>query len=193
MTTAVSICSNALLALGAQPINDFGEDLDRARLAANLYPQVRDYLLRSHPWNCAVSRVVLSPDATAPAYGFAYQFPLPSDWLRTLQVGEDGEEDDYRIEGRMILCDNPILKLRYLFRNENESTWDTMLVHAMTLAMSAAMAYGVTQSTSKEELELKKLDMELKKARAVDGQEEPAQTFGDFRLLSSRYMAGSGG
>lgn len=34
----VSVCSNALLMLGAQPINDFNENVDRARLAANLYP-----------------------------------------------------------------------------------------------------------------------------------------------------------
>lgn len=33
----VSICSNALLMLGAQPINDFSESNDRARLMSNLY------------------------------------------------------------------------------------------------------------------------------------------------------------
>ena len=36
MTTPVTICSNALLMLGDNPIADFEEDNDRARLAANL-------------------------------------------------------------------------------------------------------------------------------------------------------------
>src|SRR3546814_9999800 len=69
MTTEVSICSNALLRLGADPINsfdeadNFGSNIERARLCANLWPNVRRQVIRSHPWNCATKRVVLSPDA----------------------------------------------------------------------------------------------------------------------------------
>lgn len=191
MTTSVSIASNALLMLGAQPINDFNEDSDRARLASNLYEPARDLLLRSHPWNCAIKRVVLSPDTDAPAFGYSYQFTLPGDWLRTLSVGDYGNEIDYRIEGRKILADDSVLKLRYIFRNDQESTWDTMLIDAMTKTMSATMAYAITQSTSKEELEFKKLEMALKQARAVDGQEDPPETLGDFRLLASRHSGRS--
>lgn len=191
MTTSVSIASNALLMLGANPINDFSEDADRVRLASNIYAQVRDKLLRSHPWNCAIKRVVLSPATEAPAYGYSYQFPLPGDWLRTLSVGEPGEEIDFCTEGQMLLADDSVLKLRYIFRNETESTWDTMLVDVMTQAMSATMAYAITQSTSKEELEFKKLEMALKQARAVDGQDDPPETLGDFRLLAARHSGRS--
>lgn len=191
MTTAVSIASNALLMLGAQPINDFSEDSDRARLASNIYTQVRDKLLRSHPWNCAIKRVVLSPATEAPAFGYSYKFTLPGDWLRTLSVGDYGEEIDYRTEGRVILADDSVIKLRYIFRNDQESTWDTMLIDAMTQAMQACMAYGITQSTSKEELEFKKLEMALKQARAVDGQDDPPETLGDFRLLAARHSGRS--
>jgi hypothetical protein len=187
MATSVSICSNALLMLGAQPINDLAEDLDRARLAANLYPSVRDDMLRSHPWNCAVKRVVLSPETRTPPYGYAYQFMLPSDWLRTLSVGDYGAEIDYRIEGRAVLANEAALKLRYIFRNENESTWDAMLVHCMTLAMAARMAYAITQSATLEQVRMQELELALKRARAIDGQDEPPETFGDNRLLGSRY------
>lgn len=187
MATSVSICSNALLILGAQPINDLAEDLDRARLAANLYPSVRDDMLRSHPWNCAVKRVVLSPDTAPPAYWWAYQFPLPPDWLRTLSVGEPWAESDYRAEGRMLLSNESVLKLRYVFRNEVESSWDAMLVHCMTLAMAAHMAYPITQSATLAQVQLESLEKALKRARATDGQDDPPETLGDFRLLNSRY------
>lgn len=186
MTTAVSIASNALLMLGAQPINDFNEDSDRARLASNLYESARDLLLRSHPWNCAVKRVVLSPDIMAPVFGYTYQFTLPGDWLRTLSVGIAGEEIDYRIEGRKILANDSTLKLRYICRNNQESSWDTALIDAMTKTMAAMMAYAITQSTSKEELEFRKLERVLTQARAIDGQEDPPETLGDFRLLAAR-------
>ncbi len=187
MSTSVSICSNALLMLGAQTINDLNEDTDRAKLAGNLYPQVRDEMLRAHPWNCAIKRVILSPDLDMPAFGYTYQFTLPSDWIRTMSVGDYGKEIDYRSEGRKILADTDTLKLRYVFHNKNEGSWDAGFIDVMTLAMAARMAYAITQSAALEQQRIQELEMTLKRARAADGQDDPPETFGDFRLLSSRY------
>ncbi len=187
MATSVSICSNALLMLGAQSINDLNEDNDRARLANNLYPQLRDELLREHIWNCCIKRTVLAPDAESPQYDYAYQFTLPSDWVRTIAVGDYGYEEDYRTEGRKMLANTNVLKLRYVFANTNEGTWDAALVGVMTKAMVARMAYAITQSASLEQLKAQEFEMALRKARAVDGQDDPPETLGDFRLLSARY------
>jgi hypothetical protein len=192
MTTSVSICSNALLMLGAQTINSFSDadSLDRAKLCANLYPQERNRLLRMHPWNCAVKRQLLAPDAAPPAFGYSQQFQLPTDCLRVLDVGVCGCQIDYRLEGRQIQANATSLELRYLFENTDENTWDDSLVELMTLAMAARMAYAITQSASMEQVRMQELQMALKVAKAVDGQEEPPQTFGDFPLLQAR-MGGS--
>lgn len=190
MATAVSICSNALLMLGANTINDLQENSDRARFAANLYEDVRDSMLRAHPWNCALKRLLLAPITQAPAFGWQYSFELPADCLRVLGVTSGGAMVDYVIEGRSILANQASIELRYVFRNDVEATWDPALVQVMTLAMAAKMAYFITQSTSMEQSRLQELDYELRKARAIDGQEEPAQTFGDFPLLQSRYSYG---
>ena len=186
MSTPVAICSNALLMLGDKPLSSFSEPTERARLASNLYPQVRDAILRSHPWNCAVKRVVLAPEATAPAFDYAFSFALPSDWLRNLQVGQYGREVDFKTEGRKILADENPLYLRYIYRNDVEATWDAMLIHGATLAMAAAMAYAVTKSASVRDSQLAELTGYLKQCRAVDGQDDPGETLGDFVLLSSR-------
>lgn len=184
--SAVFICSNALLLLGDSPIADFSENNDRTRLVANLYEQKRDAVLRAHPWNCAIKRVMLAPDTDAPAFGYAHQFSLPSDCLRVLQVGEDGDTDDFSVEGRKLLCDTQTCRLRYLFRNEDESTWDASLVEAMTRIMVAALAYPITKSTSKQELDETIIREVLKSARAVDGLESSGDTLGDFPLLANR-------
>jgi hypothetical protein len=42
MASSISICSNALLALGAHPINSFDEATEHARLCSNIYPTVRN-------------------------------------------------------------------------------------------------------------------------------------------------------
>lgn len=189
MATQVSICSNALLLLGAKTINAIDEDSDRASLAANLYDSIRDDLLRSHPWNCAVKRVVLAADTEAPAFDYTAQFTLPRDWLKTLSVGEEGYEADYKHEAGKILCGGTSLALRYIFRNDNPSTWDAMLVRAMELKLAAEMAYPVTGSASMADMMHNKLQQHMKQARAVDGQDDPPQTLGDFPLLASRSGA----
>jgi hypothetical protein len=187
VATKVSICSNALLLLGAKTINSLDEGTDRASLASNLYDSVRDSLLRSHPWNCAVKRVILAPDTETPAFDYTAQFTLPGDWLKTISVGPDGYEVDYKHESGKVLANGTSLALRYISRNDNEATWDSMLVHAMELKMAAEMAYPITGSASMADLMNGKLLQHLKAARAVDGQDDPPQTLGDFRLLNARF------
>lgn len=189
MATGVSICSNALLMLGAQTINDFSDPVDRAKIAANLYPIIRDDLLRTHPWNCTIKRVLLAPDATPPAFGYANQFELPADFLRVLEVGQAGQQIDYLVEGRSILADATSVELRYVYLNEVENTWDASLVGLLTLAMACAMAYPITQSSALQAAFEQKLAMAKKVARAVDGQEDPPQTLGDERLYAARFGA----
>jgi hypothetical protein len=184
--SAVSICSNALLLLGDNPIDSFDVDNARTRLVSNLYASKRDRVLRAHPWNCATKRVILSPDVAAPVFGMAYQFALPDDWLRTVSVGDDGVPEEYLIEGRKLLLDTNVCKLRYIFRNDVESTWDTLLIDAMTQVMVAALTYPITKSTTKQASEEEIVKRILKEARAIDGQENPPQTLGDFPLLDNR-------
>lgn len=192
MATDISICSNALQMLGDQAIAAFTDDSTRAPLAGNLYPAIRDAVLRSHPWNCAVKRVVLSPDATAPAYDYTAQFILPGDWLRTLSIGQDGEEVDYRMESGLILANESVIYLRYIFQNKVEATWDSMLVQAMTLGMAAALAYPITASTALADSLNAQYVALLRAARSVDGQDNPPETLGDFPLYASRFSGGAG-
>ncbi len=185
--TEVSICSNALLMLGAQPINDLTDDDDRARLASNLFESQRDAVLRSHTWNCAVKRVALAPDAVAPVFDWDYAFTLPADFLRVLSVGQDGQQDDFAIESGKLMCNANPAYLRYVWRNENPATWDGMLVQAMELLMAAAMSYGITQSTSMRDSMRQEAALFMKRARAVDGQDGTPETLGNERWLTARY------
>lgn len=194
-SSAISICSNALQMLGDSSIAAFTES-EAAALASNLYPSVRDSMLRSHPWNCAIKRVILSPDIVVPAFGYSYQFLIPSDWLRTLSVGDDGEEIDYRMEvsaanAMVIVCDETTVKLRYLYRNTDSASYDASLIQGMTLAMAAALATAITSNGSMAEALNAQMINFMKQARAVDGQDNPPETLGDFPLLRSRFGSGS--
>lgn len=190
MTTAVSICSNALLMLGKSPIADFTENSDRALYCSNLYPMLRDGLLRKHFWNCAIKRVLLSPMSTAPAFGYTHQFQLPSDFLRVYEVGNGPNNfiSEFQIENRTILANAASLPLRYVWRNENEANWDSSLVHVATITMAALLAYPITQSTSLRDSMKQDAERALREAKSIDAQENPSETMGEqFPLIAGRY------
>lgn len=191
MATGVSICSAALLQLGKSPINNFDEDSDTARLCSNLYAVERDSVLRENDWNCATKRVVLAPLSAAPEFGYSAQFQLPGDFLRLVAVGDwrVGQPNcrAFRVEGRRILASGTTLPLVYIWRNDQESTWDSKLIELMTARMLWKLAYPVTASTSLRD-ELKTEYQQLARiARAVDSQENPSEALSDdYTLLSGR-------
>jgi hypothetical protein len=186
-SSAVQICSNALLLLGAQTINAFNDNTDRAKIASNLWANCRDAVLRGHPWNCAVKRVQLAADTEGPAFEWTYQYTLPGDFLRLLSLGEEGEDVPFRLENGKILTDDEC-KLTYIFRNENVNTWDSLLVEAATAYMAFTMAYPITKSASVQEAMGKAYEFKLKQARAVDGQENPPEQFGDYPFIVARHL-----
>lgn len=187
-TSPVQICSNALLLLGAQSINSFSDEYDRALLMSNLWANCRDSVLRSHPWNCAVKRVALAPDSATPAFEWDQQFSLPGDFLRLLSIGEEGETPAYVIEGGKILCDENPLNLRYIYQNTDVASWDAMLVEAMTAYMAMTAAYPITKSASMQDAMAKLYQFKMKQARAVDGQENPPEQVGDYPFLNARTI-----
>ena len=185
-SSAVQICSNALLLLGDKPINSFDEATDRALICSNLWDNARQAVLRAHPWNCAKMRVALAPESETPAFDWAYQFIMPGECLRVLFVGQAGVPEDYTIEGRRILADVNPLYLSYIFDNEDVASWDALLVEAMQRYMAFSMAYPITKSASLRDSMYQEYGNLLRSAKSVDGQEEPPETAGDSPLIDVR-------
>jgi hypothetical protein len=57
----------------------------------------------------------------------------------------------------------------------------------MTYAMAARLAYAITQSASQVQVSEQQLAMYMKRARAIDGQDDMPETMGDFPLIAARY------
>jgi hypothetical protein len=185
-SSAVEICSNALLQLGDRPIASFNENNDRTRLVSNLWESKMEKVLRIHPWNCATKQVILSPDSTAPVFDWASRFQLPTDWLRTIRVGLKDSPEAYDIQGRYILMDGSECLLTYIWRNAVVGTWDTLLVEAMTEVMKAALTYPITKSTSKQATEEEIVRRVLQSAKTINGQETPPEELGISSMYANR-------
>jgi hypothetical protein len=191
MATEVSICSNALRRLGDDPITSLTDDTERARLCNAFYQDSRDLVLRSHPWNFAITRASLAQLSDTPAYGYNYMYALPTDpyCLRVLEM----EYADYifKIEndatnGRVLVTDESAAKILYIARITNPTLFDSMFVETLTSKLAADLAYPITGSVQLQGQMEKMYRDKLSEARSVDGMEGfvddlVSTTFTDFR------------
>lgn len=184
MATEVEICSAALILLGEAPIASLTETSKRATQAASLWPTARRDMLRMHNWNCALTRVVLSPLVATPAFGYTYQFTKPGDFLRLVQCGEYGETD-YVFEGNRIFSNEAVLKLVYI-ADVDTGQWDSMLTDLAILRMARDLAYPVTRSSSLRSEMNQEYRMAERAARNIDGQENPPENWGDSPFIAVR-------
>ena len=179
----LDIINSALLTLGADPIAALTENTAQGRLCANFWPVSVAAVLRLHPWNFAIKRDVLTPDPDAPPYEWKSAFTFPSDLLRLLDLDEVKE---YKVEGRKILCDETTLNIRYVYRNVSVDEWDALFIEAMTAYMAFKLAYPITKSNTTKNDMWGLFTEVLRTAKAIDAQEEPGETLGDFPFLNVR-------
>lgn len=189
MATYVSICSNALIMLGAAPIASFTEATKSAQVASNLFPDLARDFLRGHPWNVAIKRVQLAPQATAPAFDWSASFLLPSDCLRVWEVKSGRYDVEHKVEGHTVLADVTGIDLVYI-SNLPVDQWDAVMVTAMTYRMAGAMAYAITKSATLADGWMAAAERKVREAKALDGQEGTPDDFGDNPLMNSRLPGG---
>lgn len=185
-TTKVSICNEALSMIGAKAIQSFDDNTDNARRCASIYDSTRRALLRMHPWSFAKKRVQLAPVSTHPAFGYAHAFPLPKDFIRLWDSGQY----EYEMEGRHILANAELINLVYVADEDNEEIWDSLFCECMALYLVNKLAKPITGSQAEADSAWQKLQNMLKQARAINGQERPAQDFtADYTpsLIGVRY------
>jgi hypothetical protein len=187
MASEITICTNALLQLGSQPISSFTDGTDNALLCSNLYPQTRDGVLASAPFNRAIKRVSLAPSAVVPVWGYAFAFDMPGDLLTLLEVDTLG---NHKVENGQILADENPLFIKYTFRNENVPSYSALMIEALTWAMMAVLAYPITKSTTKS-TEINTIYLtRLRIARTVDAQEDSPDEMGESQLVRARRRSG---
>lgn len=167
--TPVGIANSALIKVGADRISSLTEDTRRAQLVNAIYEFVRDEVMGAHPWNFSIKRATLAPTSTAPEFGYDYEFDIPNDCLRILVVNDDSY--DWISESNKILTDESSCEVTYIFRNEDESTWDNRFAEAFAWRLARELAYALTQSAALVEVCDKAYQRSISEARSIDGAE----------------------
>ncbi len=188
MASDVDICNFALQKLGAEPIVSLTQDSENARSCNRVFTHLRDAELRAHPWNFAIKRAQLAADSTAPAFGFATAYTLPSDFLRLLppDVQFNPNDLDWQIEGRKILTDDSgALDIRYIYRVEDTNDFDDLFVEALACRIAAELCEKITQSNSKAQMIREDYTTAMRTARKMNAFENiPAEPPTDTWITS---------
>lgn len=168
MATALEICNSALTQIGGNTISSLTEAVKNAEVCNQRYDSVKCAVLRSHPWNCAVTRASLSPTGNDPAFGFANEFALPRNCLRLLNLSQ--LDIPHRLEKNKILCDEATVDVMYV-ADIAEASWDPLLTETVTAALAADICYSIVGSTSLADYFRALYEAKLKEARFVDATE----------------------
>lgn len=185
--TDISICSNALLKIGAESITSYQDGTAEAEVAANLYPMIRDGLLSSYPWSFAVGQKKLPRLAEPPLADFTYAYLLPNDFLRAISAGGGrfGRGVEYRLFENRLHTNASEINLTYIFR-PHESMFPAFFCETLIAKLASEFCLPLTESTSRAEL-LRKVATDLEsKAHLIDSQQATPQKFEDFTLVEAR-------
>lgn len=188
-SSSTDIANRALTKLGEEHILSLTDDRKPARVLNGMFAQVRDAELRRNYWNFALKRSQLVALTAAPDWGYAYQYPLPNDFLALVQVGEfycrpgTKHKGAWTIEGTdtggsVILTDmlGP-LKIRYVKRVENSGLFDPLFVETFACKLAFEACEALTQSSSKKESAGKEYLNALRDAVRADAIELPPDEF----------------
>ena len=179
-TSRTQIANQALSRLGARQISDIDDPNDpNAIRIANIYSVAFDEIARSHTWNCLTKRADLAASATAPAFGFEYAYPLPSDFIRLISLNgytySNQREDFYSIEGRSILTNASEAKIVYISRIESTqvNTLDALFVSAFVVLLASKLASLIKQDEQISQALLREyLNVALPQAMRVNATEK---------------------
>lgn len=185
--TDLSLCSQALLKIGASTIDSYEDGTAESAISANLYPLVRDSLLSSYPWSFALAQTSLNRLSNSPLADYKYAYQLPLDLLRIISAGRGarGKGITYRVAENTLHTNAEAVVLTYIFRPQ-EANFPAFFADALVAKLAAEFCLPLTESTSRSEYLSKLCDESFAKARLTDAQQDTPQCFEDFTLVEAR-------
>ena len=175
MPSDTDVANVALRLVGSTPITSISDGSDTANVVDDIYTEVRDDLLRSHPWNFATKRVQLAQSGTDPTFEFDNAFVLPADWLRTISVHDNDAGHGsvlYRheiVNGQQVLVtSSDAVYLRYVYQVTDPNLMAADFRRALALSLARDLSLPLASSNSMQERYSAEASRALARARSAD-------------------------
>jgi hypothetical protein len=186
-TSRTDIANRALAAISADAIGSINETTTAARACNRLFTPLTYSLLRRHPWNFALARASLPASATAPAWGYAFAYPVPTDYLKIYTIDAAIPTTKFVVEGGKILTDvGAPLNIRYVRKVDDPGEFDPLFTEALVLAMARDLAMPLSNNAGLRQAMAKDMEDAIRTARSADaGEGVPDELWSDT-LLNAR-------
>lgn len=169
MANKLDICNAALMRLGAEPIAAFTDNSKRAKLCSAHYKRIKEEMLSEHPWNFAIKRESLSKSTISPAFEYANQFDLPSDYLTAHKMYPDTVE--FKQENKVLLSNEDSLDMVYI-ASVAERLFSSFFTRALILRLAVEFSYTMVQSNELRSVLIEEMKDAERTARLRDAQED---------------------
>jgi hypothetical protein len=153
--TDLSICSDALILLGASPISSFTEGTDSAQACDRLYPDLRDTMLSTYVWSWTLKKSQIARLSTDPINEWQYAYQLPGDMLSgVLAVFESNSTTERsRRYGWEVYGDQLYTNMETVYIDYQASVSETKMpnyfVRLLRTALAGELAIVVTDQAAK--------------------------------------------
>ena len=199
--TALTVCSDSLLLLGARPISSFNEGTDAANLCDRLYPGIKKSTLQGYHWGFSYKKAQLARTINTPVNQYKYEYVLPSDRLGSItrvynstSVGA-GTVTDWEIQGDKLLTNYEQVVVNYQFLVD-ESAMPAYFIQLLKYMMAWHLSEPITDQVAKTQYWQSiavgspgenNRGGYFRTAAGIDGQGNPTQAFEDFSLIDVRF------
>jgi hypothetical protein len=153
--TDLSICSDALILLGASPISSFTEGTDTAQACDRLYPDLRDTMLSTYVWSWTLKKSQIARLSTNPINEWQYAYQLPGDMLSgVLAVFESNSTTERsRRYGWEVYGDQLYTNMETVYIDYQASVSETKMpnyfVRLLRTALAGELAIVITDQAAK--------------------------------------------
>ncbi|HEV2747614.1 MAG TPA: hypothetical protein VGW34_09990 [Allosphingosinicella sp.] len=195
MSDFVTIANLTLSKIGEEDqLRDPDQDSHAARTIRAAWSPVRRAVLRGGKFNCSMTRAELSAQSpTSPGYStpypFRHRFPVPSDFLRLVEVIDPpGARAAYKFERGAVLADTagPLFIL-YAADLVETALWDDLLVEAFSNLLGWTVCDRITGDRGRKADCWSAFRAAIAKAAGVDAKEDPPIETEDSSWITARY------
>ena len=168
--TWLSIANTALTRINKQVLQTLDESNTSAMLCNVLIPNCVKNILQQNDWHSARKRTLIAPLLETPAFGYAHQFAMPSDFVRRVKVHSDLP---WEKEGEVILSDEEALAITYIAYPSTPGSLDPLIVDTITTLLAAQLSVSLTSDSTITNLLYQESEQKLAKAKLAEDAGEP--------------------
>lgn len=186
MLSAVEICNQAILKIGATRINSFDDNTVESTVVKEYYESAVKWMLSQYPWSFSLKTVELSQLPDKPIRDYEYAYSLPVDMIR---LHRTYPLTDFRIEGDQLWSNERSMAVKYVSRPD-ERFFPSYFSQALMLYLATMICIPITENVQKESEMFMLSQDALRRAKSIDAQQHPQEGFQDFPLEEARFSGG---